>query len=228
MRRCGGSRAWSWWRREAAARQRAAAVAGGSSAGRRLRRRALEHTWPSSLSGSAAESEAMHAMARLRAAARAEPSSLKRAVRQASDSSSFRWPPKRLSRSLRMSMLSSFTSSVSLATPETSLGASCRTAVTAMACGISSTTVFRPIEQMSRCSSLPVSTCVTSCTMISSTCCSCTLRTSGERHLTARPCTSDDWSLSSLSTHLQILRSPSESGLKVSLESSASRSDVAM
>ena len=84
---------------------------------RRRLRRALERTWPSSLSGSAAESEAMHAMARLRAAARAEPSSLKRAVRQASDSSSLRWPPKRLSRSLRMSMLSSFTSSVSLATP---------------------------------------------------------------------------------------------------------------
>ena len=196
-----------------------AATVGSGAAGRW--RRALEHTWPSSLSGSAAESEAMHAMARLRAAARAEPSSLKSAVRQASDSSSLRWPPKRLSRSLRMSMLSSFTSSVSLATPEgceeagvsvrreptgrlrskqavptewlslrpglggkrgglmarcrptragavftsaskpeTSLGASCRTAVTAMTCGISSTTVFRPIEQMSRCSSLPVSTCI--------------------------------------------------------------------
>jgi len=47
-------------------------------------------------------------------------------------------------------------------------------------------------------------------------------------HLTARPCTSEDWSLISFSTALQIFFSPSESGLKDSFCSSVSRSDVAM
>ena len=61
----------------------------------------LATSCPSSLSGSAAESDAMHAIARLRAAARAEPSSLKSGARQASDSSSFMCVPKRLSSSAR-------------------------------------------------------------------------------------------------------------------------------
>ena len=125
----------------------------------------------------------------------------------------------------------------------------------AIEAGISRTTVFKPIDEMSRCSSVPESTLIQRAVRartretstaevdagrahdtyrrkrgetkwnaqvtISSTRSSCTLRTSGERHLTASDWTSELWSLMSLSRHLHIFRSPSESGLKASLESSA-------
>ena len=47
------------------------------------------------------------------------------------------------------------TSSLSLRMPLMSCGVSCRMADAAIEDGISNTTVFRPIEQMSRCSSVP-------------------------------------------------------------------------
>eukprot|EP00967_Tisochrysis_lutea_P001736 scaffold2222_cov28-Tisochrysis_lutea.AAC.2 len=66
-------------------------------------------TCPSSLSGSAAESAAMHEMARLRVAARVDPSWAKSTSLHAADASALRRKPKRRNTSLRMSMHSSFT-----------------------------------------------------------------------------------------------------------------------
>ena len=55
---------------------------------------------------------------------------------------------------------------------------------------------------------------LTSAVMISSTRSSWTLRTSGERHLTASDCTSDDWSLISFKRHLHMRRSVTGVGLE--------------
>ena len=179
-------------------------------------------------SGSEAESDAMHEIARLRAAARVEVSSPKSAARHSFDSASARHEAKRRSRSLSTSRHSSFTSSLSLCTPSSSPGVTRRMAVPAIDEGISTTIVLSPMAQMSRCSSEPVSTLLHKLIIISSTYSSCTLRTSGVRHLTASDCTSEDWSLIRASRLLHMRRSPSESGLNESLESSANRSEVAM
>ena len=110
----------------------------------------VETSCPRSLSDSVALSEAIHAIDRLRAAARAEPSSSKSALRHASASSSFRLEPKRRSRSSRICMHSSFTSRTGCETPLTSLLVSWCTATDPCAVGISSTIVFRPIAAICR------------------------------------------------------------------------------